>query len=100
MSDGEMTFNCGSTIIDECVGTTKVFAGTNKNIQDQWQNLVTEIIDIGMALQTYGFMILSEGGSENIMNAMIAFKFATQAGFVNIWKLVAAAYFAARTFEQ
>lgn len=99
MSDGEMTFNCGSTIIDECVGTTKLFTGTNKNIQDQWQNLVTEIIDVGMALQTYGFMILSEGSSENIMNAMIAFKCATQSGFVNIWKLGAAAFFAARTFE-
>ena len=46
----EVTFNCGSTISTSCEGTDLVITGTNDQINDQFLDLATEVIDIFMVL--------------------------------------------------
>ena len=61
---------------------------------------MTVTANVVTVLQTYMFMIMSESGSDNIVNGMNALKCAFQSGFVNVWKLWASLWFAARAFEQ
>ena len=102
--------DCGSKIVDTCiVGTTD---GTLMKDGQTWDNLsdvlieqkfarlAGEIVTVGQFLITTFISASSSSMSLNMVKGLNALRCAFSSGFINVWMLGAALYFAARQFGQ
>ena len=98
-----MSFNCGSTISDACVGTTRTIDSGNQSytqINQNFFSLVSEIISALTGLQNLLIIIMSDSLTDNMKRGMNALRCASISGLINVWNLLAAIYYVARQFGQ
>merc|ERR1719213_618434 len=101
-----MSFNCGSAVDDACVGTTFQIDGyVNSNnvavpIETRCNTLVSEVVSVGTFMITNIAAASASSMTENQIKGVNALRCAFLNGFVNIYQLLAAAFYAARQFGQ
>lgn len=98
-----MSFNCGSTISDACVGTTRTLDYGNESysaINANFFSLVSEVISALTGLQNLVIVLMSDSLTDNMKRGMNALRCASISGLINIWTLFAALYYVARQFGQ
>ena len=89
--------NCGSSVDDDCVGTTfNMESAGEYNVGDRANKLLNEIISIGTFLITVTLATGTSSMSKNMIYGVNALRCAFLNGFVQFYHLVAAAYYLAR----
>ena len=98
--------DCGSKIVDDCVGVTLLNSGQtwdNLNdalIEQKFKRLAGEVVTVGQFLITTFLSASSSSMSINMVKGLNALRCAFSSGFINVWMLFGSLYFAARQFKQ
>jgi hypothetical protein len=98
--------NCGSAISDDCAGKTFLIEGyVNSDgkaisIENRFLLLVSEVVSIGTFLITQFMANATTSLTVNQIKGVNALRCAFLNGFTNVYLLLAAAYYAARQFDQ
>ena len=99
-----MSLNCGSSIVDSCVGVTRTIDSSGSSSYDDinqvWFSMTSEIISALTGLQNMLIVIASDSLSDNMKKGMNAIRCASISGLINIWMLFASVYYVARQFGQ
>jgi len=98
--------DCGSKIVDDCVGVTLLNSGQtwdNMNdalVEQKFKRLAGEVVTVGQFLITTFLSASSSSMSINMVKGLNALRCAFSSGFINVWMLFGSLYFAARQFKQ
>merc|ERR1719326_617371 len=105
--------DCGSKINDSCTTEliwTQYNADNNSSVtwanasdgQIYWafKTMASEVVSIGTFLITTTLATSSSSMSMNMVKGLNALRCAFSSGFINVWMLMGALYFAARQFGQ
>merc|ERR1711935_1010674 len=102
--------DCGWKIIDDCaIGTTagSILARdqtwatlSDAQIDQKFNRLAGEIVSVGQFLITTLMSASSSSMSINMVEGLNALRCAFSSGFINVWMLAAALFYAARQFSQ
>lgn len=101
--------NCGTKIVDSCTDVTVMNSGntvttweaaSDKEIEMKFKRIASEVISVGQFLMTTTLAASSSSMSMNMVKGINALRCAFSSGFINVWMLGAALYFAARQFGQ
>ena len=92
--------NCGSAVIDECVGTTFPLdqGSTTYNVETRSSQLLAEIISVGTFMVTLTLASATQSFTVNQIKGVNMLRCGIFSVLQNGWRLLAAAYYAARQF--
>merc|ERR1719271_413088 len=95
--------NCGSAIIDQCKGATFPMEGFYRNgaevpIERRSLTFVSELVSIGSFMITATLAAGTESFTEYQVKGINALRCAFLNGFIQVYLLLASAYYAARQF--